>query len=235
MTRLAAAAIPGLLIALAVPCGAQRGTALGAAAQPGDSASGGGRAVPIWAWQMAASGLAAVADQRISAFASSHQRATLDRAADIVDPLGRAGVLVPALAAAVVVPRLAGRRDLSDAALRVAIAYAAADGIESVLKPLIGRHRPSDGGGPWRFHPLSNEGDWHSIPSAHTVHSMALATALSLEARTPWVSVPAYSVAALVGLQRVYTGQHWTSDVVASAVLASTVARFAERRLRRGG
>lgn len=231
------ALVASLLIAFAPPCHAQRSDATSDATSDApalrDSSSRSSRELAVWAWRIGAVGLAAAGDGRISAFMRTHQRAALDRAADAVDPFGRAGVLVPALAAAVVVPRLAGRRNLSDAALRVALAYAAADGVESLLKPLVGRHRPSDAGGPWRFHPLSNDADWHSMPSAHTVHSMALATALSLEARTPWVSVPAYSLATLVGLQRVYTGQHWTSDVVVSAELASAVARFAERRLRR--
>jgi len=59
----------------------------------------------------------------------------------------------------------AGGEPLSDASLRVAAGYAASDAIESVLKPVVGRHRPSDGGGPWRFRPFQNDADWHSFPS----------------------------------------------------------------------
>jgi undecaprenyl-diphosphatase len=179
--------------------------------------------------------IAAAGDERISAFARGHQSTGLDRVASALDPFGRAGTLVPALAVAVIVPRAVGRRALSDAALRIALAYAAADGVESILKPLIGRHRPSDAGGAWRFHPLSNDGDWHSTPSAHVVHAFAIATGMALESRSTWVSVPAYALASLVGTQRVYTNQHWTSDVVASAALAAIVGRWTEQRLRRHG
>jgi membrane-associated phospholipid phosphatase len=160
---------------------------------------------------------------------------TLNRLADAVDPLGRAGALVPALVISVVAPRLLGERNLADAALRAALSYAAADGVESILKPTVGRHRPSDAGGAFRFHPFLNDGDWHSFPSAHTVHAFALATALSLESRTPWVRVPAYGLAGLVAAQRVYTGQHWTSDVVGSGILAVAIGRAAERLLRDRG
>lgn len=193
----------------------------------------GARAGHAWYGVLGGLALAAVSDARLSAFARTHQSSRLDRAADALDPFGRAGILVPALAASVVVPRLAGRRKLSDAALRVALTYAAADGVESILKPLVGRHRPADAGGPWRFHPLGTTAEWHSFPSAHTVHAFALATALGREARTPWVTVPAYGIAALVGAQRVYTGEHWASDVVGSAALAIALGRATERALGR--
>ena len=45
--------------------------------------------------------------------------------------------------------------------------------------------------------------------------------------------MPAYALASLVGAQRVYTNEHWTSDVVASAALAVLVGRWTEERLRR--
>jgi len=187
-----------------------------------------------WMATAAAVVVSAREDERIAAFARGHQRASLDRVASVLDPFGRAGTIVPALAAAVLVPRLAGRREVSNAALRVALAYAAADGVEAILKPVIGRHRPDDGGA-WRFHPFSGNGDWHSTPSAHTVHVFALATALDAETRSSWVAAPAYAVAALVGAERVYRGQHWSSDVVVSTALATTVTRLAERALRRHG
>jgi membrane-associated phospholipid phosphatase len=189
----------------------------------------------LWPETVGVLAAAALTDQRLSAFARTHRRPGLDRAADALDPFGRAGTLVPALVASVVLTRLARAPTLSDAALRVALTYAAADGVESILKPLVGRHRPSGGGGAWRFRPFVNDADWHSFPSAHTVHAFALATGLAMEARSRWIAVPAYGVATLVGAQRVYTGAHWGSDVVASGLLAVVVGRAAESALRRRG
>ena len=189
----------------------------------------------VWAGTAAALAVTAAEDRRIAAFAISHHTRTLDDAAHVADPFGRAGILVPALALSVIVPRVVGKRALSDAMLRVALGYAAADGVESLLKPLVGRHRPSDGGTQWRFHPFRNDEQWHSFPSAHTVHAFGLATGLAMEARTPWVAVPAYGVATIVGLQRVYTGAHWGSDVIASTALAVVVAGATDRMLRRRG
>ena len=179
---------------------------------------------------------AAVAmDTRLRDAALSSRNASADRVANFVEPLGRAGVLVPALAAAVILPRLAGDRAFSDAALRVSAGYAAADAIESVLKPAIGRHRPSDGGGPWRFRPFQHDADWHSLPSAHTVHDFAIAAGIAGETGSRIPSGAAYGLASLVGAERVYTAAHWTSDVVASMALATTVATATDRALRARG
>lgn len=215
LTSWATVALLGGGLAFAPPCLAQ-GTAL---------------------WPTLATGFAltALTDQRLTAFALSHHEPALDRAAKALAPVGEARYLVPGLVGSVVVTRLVAPRPVADATLRIALSYAAADGVESVTKPLVGRHRPDDGRGPWRFHPLRNDEQWHSFPSAHVVHTLSLATALSLETHRRWVEIPAYGIAALVGAQRVYTGAHWGSDVVGSAALAIGVARLTDGVLRRRG
>lgn len=167
----------------------------------------------------------AALDERLRAEAAAHHDATLERVASAVDPLGRARYLLPALAVAVVAPRVANRRSLSNAALRVASGYVAADGLESVVKPLVGRHRPDSTGRPWRFRPLGRGGAWGSFPSAHTTHAFAIAAGISAEARRPWVSALCYATAGAVGAQRVYVRAHWASDVVGGAALAVAASR----------
>jgi membrane-associated phospholipid phosphatase len=174
-------------------------------------------------------------DTRLRDEAVEQRRPTLDRAARVLDPLGRAGVLVPALVGSIVAPKVLGMHAMFAHSLRVAIGYAASDGVESLLKPLVGRHRPSDGGGPWRFAPLRNDGDWHSFPSAHTVHAFSIAAGIADESRSPWLSRPAYGLAGAVGLQRIYTEAHWSSDVIASAALAQIVSSATNRFVREHG
>jgi membrane-associated phospholipid phosphatase len=185
-----------------------------------------------WAASGAALAVSLAADARMRSVALANQTGSLDRIADAADFLGTARHLVPALAAGYATARLAGRRDVSSVILRVGLAYAAADVVESALKPLVGRARPNTSGGPLRFHPLTGRGDFHSFPSAHVVHVTAVATAAAAEADRPWVTAAGITATVVVGAQRVYRNQHWTSDVVASSLLGVAVARKAMDWLR---
>ncbi|MFN3684721.1 MAG: phosphatase PAP2 family protein [Fimbriimonadaceae bacterium] len=111
-------------------------------------------------------------------------------------------------------------------------AFAASGILNSVLKDLFDRERPSLVAWtlpqePFRF---------GSFPSGHTVTSFALAVcaALMLRDRRGW---PLILWAVGVALSRVYRGVHWPSDVLAAAALGSVVgaafAWLAEVRLAR--
>ena len=100
-----------------------------------------------------------------------------------------------------------------------------------MLKPAVGRARPYLGREPLTFHPFTENGDFHSFPSAHEVHIASVATAIAWEAKRPWVDALAAIAMTYVGAQRVYRDQHWTSDVVASGILGLDVARATEQWL----
>jgi len=176
------------------------------------------------------SGAAAIAagiafDTQMRDLALRNHTPGLDRLAGGLDPFGRAKYIVPALVAGYVLPLALRQHRWADAALRVGLAYAASDAIESVLKPLVGRHRPTATGNAWTFHPIATTDEWHSFPSAHTVHAFSLAAAISDEAQNRWVTLASYGTAGLVASQRIYRQAHWTSDVLASAVLAIATSR----------
>jgi membrane-associated phospholipid phosphatase len=207
-------------------------TALGAQASPG---SGNVRAsgVERGAWVASSALLAAslAFDERLRAIALANHTSGLDRIAGAADILGTAGHIVPALAATYLGSRLSGHRSFADATLRVGLSYAAADALESLLKPAVGRARPVLGREPLTFRPFNTGGDYESFPSAHVVHITSLATAIAIEAHRPWVTALAGAAVTFVGAQRVYRDQHWSSDVVLSGMLAVQVAREVESRL----
>jgi membrane-associated phospholipid phosphatase len=162
-------------------------------------------------------------DERLRSVAMANHSASLDRLTGGADILGTAGHIVPALASTYVFSRAVGRRSFADATLRVGLAYAAADALEALLKPTVGRVRPSVGREPLTFRPLTMRGDFHSFPSAHVVHISSIASATAAEANRPWVTLLGYAAVGYVGAQRVYRDQHWTSDVVASGMLGMAV------------
>jgi membrane-associated phospholipid phosphatase len=191
----------------------------------------------FWLTGAAALTAAVALDARLASLSQQIETPGLDRFARKVGVLGQARLIVPSLALGIIVPRITGDRSMSNAGIRVAAGYFAADALTSLLKPIIGRHRPDTlgrPGDPGRFRPLRGTSTiWRSMPSGHTTHAFALATALSIETNKPWVTASAYSVASLVGVQRIYTRAHWGSDVAAGAVLSmavsATVVRWLER------
>ncbi len=92
-------------------------------------------------------------------------------------------------------------------------------GVASLLglgaKAAFGRNRPRDGDGPRAFF---KGGD--SFPSGQSTLAFAAATALSEGFNNRWwASVPAYGLALMTGIGRMGKDAHWTSDVLASALI----------------
>ena len=166
------------------------------------------------------------ADRNLSAAMERSQSAGLDRLAGIVEPMGHQKVALPALAGSYVVTLVIGDHHASNAVLRIAAGFVAADLLESALKPAVGRHRPDSlNNDPWLFRPFSSGNEWHSMPSGHAVHAFALAAGVATEVHQPAVAVAGYSLATLVAFQRVYGRAHWPSDVVAGAMLGIATSR----------
>jgi membrane-associated phospholipid phosphatase len=116
-------------------------------------------------------------------------------------------------------------------------AYLTAGAIETTLKYLTGRQRPS------YYDPKTglNNPSWHgpffeftkdkngarpanssytSFPSGHTTVAFAAATVFALEYKdSKFIPIIAYSAATMIGLSRLIENQHWSSDVLVGAML----------------
>lgn len=113
----------------------------------------------------------------------------------------------------------AERRWVSYALAMAGAGLAAGIGAQ-IVKHLVGRARPELWLGPSHYAPGSST----SFPSGHTVGAFALAGVLMFTSRSLWMRVVAFLLAAGVGLSRILAFRHWTSDVVASAVLGLVCA-----------
>jgi membrane-associated phospholipid phosphatase len=115
-------------------------------------------------------------------------------------------------------------------------AYITAASIETIIKYLTARQRPS------YYDPTSklNANSFHgplynfqhssasfvSFPSGHTTVIFAAATVFAMEYRSQRiVPIIAYSAATLVGLSRITENQHWASDVIVGAALGFLCGR----------
>lgn len=140
---------------------------------------------------------------------------------------GRPQLAVPALGALWAAGRLADRPALSRSAVRMGGGLLAAGVANGALKYSLGRERPSDTDDPHRLRPFNRENQWQAFPSGHATVAFSLATGVSHEARSPVVTVLAYTGAGLVAWSRVYDDKHWTSDVVGGALLGVGATRAA--------
>lgn len=104
--------------------------------------------------------------------------------------------------------------------------------VTSSIKGVVGRARPYSGLGPHHFAPLQND---YSFPSGHATGAFAFASAIATHYDSAWVDVTAYGIAGLVGVARIEQDAHWTSDVVAGALIGGLIGHHLvefNRRLR---
>jgi len=94
--------------------------------------------------------------------------------------------------------------------------------ITPVLKEAAGRSRPRAEQGTYHFRPF---GGGASFPSGHATQAFAVASVISMHYDNPWVGGAAYAVAGLVGLARMDHNAHFASDVLAGAMIGTTVGR----------
>ncbi len=103
---------------------------------------------------------------------------------------------------------------LRDAALVCVLSAILAGLFVDVLKPIIGRPRPSltiaDG-----VYPFSTGSAYHGFPSGHSATSWA--TAASLAVAVPPIGVPCFGIAVAVSWSRMQLFKHHLSDVIAGA------------------
>lgn len=111
--------------------------------------------------------------------------------------------------------------------IRIVEAVAFTQILTGVFKQTIGRSRPFTQEGPFDAELFEFEATHaaRSMPSGHTSKIFAAASVIAHQYDKWWVQVPAYTVAASAGLQRIESGKHWFSDVVLGGVLGYMVGK----------
>lgn len=91
------------------------------------------------------------------------------------------------------------------------------------LKYPLGRARPYQNEDPDFFKPFKGQ---DSFPSGHTAMAFTMATVISSNYPSAWVTASAYTIAGLVGAGRMIQNRHWPSDVVGGAFLGYGCAKL---------
>lgn len=122
-------------------------------------------------------------------------------------------------------------RKMTRTSVRLAEALVLSRLATGAFKTLIGRSRPETGEGAHVARPFVEDADHNqlSFPSGHTAQAFALATVIARTYDTPYVQVPVYGFAVSQAVQRIDSGKHWVSDVVAGAALGTFIGRVLTR------
>lgn len=100
-------------------------------------------------------------------------------------------------------------------------------GLTWVFKELTHRARPESGSGNFAWYGPFNGHSNKSFFSGHTSLSFSTATMVFLHTgKKWWVGALSYGTATAVGISRMQKQKHWASDVVAGALMGTTVANF---------
>jgi membrane-associated phospholipid phosphatase len=108
-------------------------------------------------------------------------------------------------------------------------------GITFLVKELFQRARPESGMDNFAFYGPFHGGGNVSFFSGHTSLAFSTATMVFLHSKRKWwVGILSYGVAAGVGVSRMQQQKHWSSDVVAGAIMGTIVSgvvyRMQEKR-----
>jgi len=99
--------------------------------------------------------------------------------------------------------------------------------VTQVLKRSFGRRRPRYSDSAYDFngpaYPIGE--NLNSFPSGHTTIAFAAASVVAEQYPSMPVKITAYGLAGLVGIQRMYEGAHWASDVFVGATIGTLVGK----------
>lgn len=172
-----------------------------------------------------ATGGAVLLDDEVFSVMLHNRSATLDRVSDVVVQYGDGIVLGVLCLGAYGTGLVVKDSWLRETAVLSGTALLLTSLSTQVLKIAVGRARPYMGLGNTVFRPFGLEEGYESFPSGHTAAAFSVTAVLAARIDRPWVSVGLYTLATLTGLSRIYTEDHWFSDVLFSAIFSASLGR----------
>lgn len=114
-------------------------------------------------------------------------------------------------------------------------AYATSGILQSALKQIVGRARPTEGLGNYEFRPFKNDAGFSSFPSGHSQIAFVTAVVLAERVDQTWLKAVFYTGAAVTMASRMYGNAHWLTDVTFGSILGyfctqTVIKRFEQNK-----
>ena len=180
----------------------------------------------VCALVVGATGIAFFGDQPVRTMIKAHQSSTVKHFLHL-------GVVYGSVFTAVGVGGsmyLAGlgfsRPWLHETGREVLTSVALAEITTGVLKVVSGRTRPYVNEGPYKFHFIGKNNSSWSFPSGHSTAAFSVSTVLAARISNPYATIGLYVVSSLAAAQRIYSDNHWLSDVILGAAIGTAVGHI---------
>jgi membrane-associated phospholipid phosphatase len=170
-------------------------------------------------------------DEPVQRYAQRHRSATSDEIAGVFRQEGEAPYYAGIGLGLIGLGVVAGKPGVTRAGMRVGTAVALSAGEMLLIKHLVGRSRPNEDVGAFKFHPFTSLKDSAGVetrgamPSGHVTAAFAMATSLADDINNPLVKVLLYTAATGTAFSRVNDNRHWLSDTGMGAALGILTAK----------
>lgn len=173
--------------------------------------------------------VAVTLDRPIRNWIGSTRSDGLDDVEEFLFPLGKPAPTYQGVAAFYAIGLASNNEWMRETASIIAMTLTSAGVLQTVAKTAIGRARPDTHEGPFDFKPFDGTPEYHSFPSGHIM--MILTNAYVLGRRVNYLpaKIAFYTLAAGVGWSRIYSDQHWASDVLMGSFITIACAESAIR------
>lgn len=103
--------------------------------------------------------------------------------------------------------------------------------MESVIKPVVGRARPNTGLDHYEFRHFTSKNAFNSFPSGHTTIALTMTLILAQRIKNIPVRILLYSLAGATVICRLYSNEHWLSDIGFGSAIAWYSAHYSVQQL----
>lgn len=127
-----------------------------------------------------------------------------------------------------------------DTGLMLGAAFLSSGAIQTFMKTAAGRARPKAEKGNYTFDPFSGDALYHAFPSGHQAVALSTSLILASRVKSPALKIIFYSGAAVTAFSRMYSDNHWFSDIAFGSALAyfcanTVIARIEAKKFKKPG